>query len=79
MLICRGMTVFFPPKIYHPLQIGPSSPQNYFYLALALYFSARLSTTLFFSDVFPAKQDFMGKIPVKWYHQGPSNEQLITI
>jgi hypothetical protein len=36
-------------------------PPNYF--ALALYFSAHLSTKLFFSDVFPGKQDFMGKIP----------------
>jgi hypothetical protein len=55
------MMGFLPPlKFIFPLQLGHLPP----HFAHALYFAARLSTTLIFcSDVFPGKQEFMGKIP----------------
>jgi hypothetical protein len=52
-----------PSKIYLPPKIGPSSPQNIFvFCPCPVFFSSTFDHT-FFSDVFPGKHDFMGKIP----------------
>jgi hypothetical protein len=50
--------MLLPPK-----KLGQLLPQNIFYFAHALYFSARLDRTIFCMNVFPGKQVFMGKIP----------------
>jgi hypothetical protein len=52
MLIC-----LFPPKI------GPSNPQKFFIWPQPCIFELDVRPHYCFLDVFPGKQDFMGKIP----------------
>jgi hypothetical protein len=51
-----------PGFLHPPKKLGHLPHQNICNLVLSLYFSAQLLTGLFLSDVFPGKQDFMGKI-----------------